>query len=410
MEFRQHRRFNLKHLVVGDVHGYHRNLRDFLRSQNVIDKKGHRINSDTIKVYCTGDLIDGQINRQGDILNLQFASEWFDAVCLGNHEMAFIGSKSYNGKHRQDRKFVETLLRLVDDEVFVPALLIPGGTMGDFLATHAGFSEYFGFDNVVDAYEYIQVMWEVAPLLDEEIAVFDWMGPARAFNYGDPTGGIFELDWSEDRNGAFNQISGHTIKTDGPIYKRFDKEGGIHWNIDVGGKHGKGLGAVLVDDVEGKVEPLFWGERHGTYKSTTSYSAEYWNPLTKSWDKNPHDTEQTTLKLVDTKEDRTREFPGWKEVSPGTWSRDKEKPIAGYLPKGSDPKVTVVESTKNGQPMVTIKSDHSDENWTRTKFRTIPMSELDDIDIKIIDDEDVLDAYREEVSRGREAKIANMLH
>jgi hypothetical protein len=51
----------------------------------VINKKGQATNRDEWKVYCTGDLIDGNINRQGDILNLEYASEWFDAVCLGNH-------------------------------------------------------------------------------------------------------------------------------------------------------------------------------------------------------------------------------------------------------------------------------------------------------------------------------------
>jgi hypothetical protein len=186
----------LKHLVVGDVHGFHRNLRDFLREQNVIDKKGNPINRDNTKVYCTGDLIDGVMNRQGDFLNLEYASRWFDAVCLGNHEMAFIGSRTFSGKRRQDRRFVNRILRLVDDGLFVPAILIPGGAYGNFLATHAGFSDYFGFETAEDAYQYLNVMWEVAPALDEEIAVFDWQGVMRSsYHYGDPTGGIFELDW-----------------------------------------------------------------------------------------------------------------------------------------------------------------------------------------------------------------------
>lgn len=360
----------MKHLIIGDVHGYHRILRKFLTEQGVIDKKGNRINRDEFKVYCTGDLCDGNINRQGDLLNMEYAAEWFDAVCLGNHEYGFMGGKHYSGKRKHDRKFLSKLLDLVDAGVYVPAILIPGGDYGDFLAVHGGFSEHFGFDTAQDAYEYIKVMWDIAPSLNEEIAIFDWQGAARAGStyYCDPTGGIFELDWAEDRNTKFNQIVGHTHHYEGPIMKEYEEHGTYHWNVDVGGKQGKGVGGVIVDDVESSVTPVFYGERYTSYKSTTS-----------------------TYKNV-----------------PVYSSPNKDR-------ASKDPKVTIKETWKNGKSTAEIILSDASTKLLETRetkelneskaaellWKELDISDLDQTVVEILDDPDVLEVYLEETRRGQ---------
>jgi hypothetical protein len=256
----------LKHLIVGDVHGYHHNLRKFLVEQGVVNKRGEAINRDEFKVYCTGDLIDGNYNRQGDLLNLEYAKEWFDAVLLGNHEYAFIGGNEFGGRRRYDRTTLMKLLQLVSDGLYVPAALVHG-----HLLVHGGFSDLFNFTSADDAYAYILAMWAAADELDEEIPIFKWQGSARSYNYGDPTGGIFELDWTEDRNPHFPQVVGHSTYYTGPIMKEY--ENGIrHWNIDVGGKTGDCVGGIILDDATSEIEIAFWGKRHeNAYKVNKTY-------------------------------------------------------------------------------------------------------------------------------------------
>lgn len=244
---------------------------------NVINKKGEAINRDKWKVYCTGDLIDGGTNRAGDILNMEYAPEWFDAVCLGNHEMAFIGGHDFGSRRKHDRKTLNLLLELIDQDIYVPSILID-----DYLLVHGGFTSRFGFESAADAHEYIKVMWKLAPDFDGEIAIFDWQGVARSYGYGDNAGSIFELDWHESRNKNFHQVVGHSTHYDGPILKECGKDDKIqHWNIDIGGKSGKCIGGIIYDDVSKEVEEVFWGERAG-YKSTiktTAWNASKANPV-----------------------------------------------------------------------------------------------------------------------------------
>lgn len=363
----------MKHLVIGDVHGYHRNLRKFLTDQGVIDKKGNRINRDEFKVYCTGDLADGNINRQGDLLNLEYAREWFDAVCLGNHEYGFLGGKHYSGKRKHDRKLLSKLIDLIDEGVYVPAILIPGGSYGDFLAVHGGFADEFGFDNAKDAYEYIKTMWDIAPSLNEEIAIFDWQGALRSGTtyYCDPTGGIFELDWNESRNTKFNQVVGHTHYSEGPMHKLYDDDNTVHWNVDVAGKQGRGLGGIIIDDVAGSVTPVFWGERKTPTVTYTSY---------------PGNTKKTTVK---------------KNNVSDSWSK---------------PKISIKETVKEGKKVhEVILNDKqletreirelNESQAAELLWKELDISDLDQTAIEILDDPDILEVYLADINRGQVEKL-----
>lgn len=337
----------MKHLVVGDVHGFHTNLRNFLFDTKVIDTSGNRIDRENLRVYCVGDLIDGDYNRSGDILNLEFAEEWFDAVCIGNHEFAFLGGKDFGTRRKHDRKTMRLLLNLIDKGVYVPAALIK-----DTLVVHGGFSERFAFENAPDAFEYIRVMWELSPDLDDDIAIFDWSGSARSVSYGDPTGGIFQLDWTEKRNSNFSQIVGHSTYYTGPVAKEYDNQI-VHWNVDVGAKVGKCIGGITLDDVTGEIETLFYGERNsdGFVKAKKTY---------------PPTGEVMTFDPKAEKEPL--------QITPATKSEKKN-----------------ASGKKHGSP--------TQESLSET-LTILPIADLTDIDLTIITDPEILQVYRDEVKRG----------
>lgn len=367
----------MKHLVVGDSHGQHRNLRKFLQVQGVIDKKGNAVNRDEFKVYCTGDLIDGGVNRQGDMANMDYAPEWFDAVVLGNHEMAFIGGHEYSSRRKHDRQTSDKLLELIDKGIYVPATLIPGGPLGDFLGVHGGFSSEFGFDNAADAYQYINVMWELAAGTGDEIAIFDWQGPGRGYyNYCDPVGGIFELDWSEKRNTKFNQVVGHSIFYDGPIVAQYGDV--THWNVDVGAKVGKGQGAVVIDDVEGSVTPIYWGERYTIGKTKKYYFTE--NKVEKEAERQ--------LSLVN----GIMRHPEYEDKIQKIID-DVDRELALELEKQDDGSYAYPGTNDRGSEF----------------FREIGIADLDDTYIELIDDPEILEVYMQEVGR-RDMTHSRFLH
>ena len=220
-----------------------------------INEFNQRINKDEIKVYCTGDLIDGGVNRQGDLLLLDYAEEWFDAVVIGNHELPFFGGPAFTGLRKYDRELRLRLLELEQKGVYVPSVVV-----GDYLLTHAGFAERWSFQTAQDADDVIRMVWRDADDTTKEVPMLDWIGPGRAAaKWANPCGGVFWADWSEVRNQKINQIVGHSTKTNGPICIKYDNA--EHWNIDVGGKYGCCLGGVVIDDIEASITPFFWGTR-----------------------------------------------------------------------------------------------------------------------------------------------------
>lgn len=243
----------MKNIIIGDVHGHFKNLRDVLLQFEAINEMNQRINRDTISVYCTGDLIDGAVNRQGDLLILDYAADWFDEIVIGNHELPFFGGPAFRGLRKYDRELQLRLLELENRGIYVPSTVVD-----DHLLVHAGLSERWSFNTAQDCDDVLRMVWRDAEESVIDIPMLDWVGPGRSA-YGNDVGGIFWLDWSEERNKNINQIVGHSTITTGPILRHNDDEGTDHWNIDVGGKYGCCLGGVILED--GKSTPFFWGHR-----------------------------------------------------------------------------------------------------------------------------------------------------
>lgn len=244
----------MRNLIIGDVHGHFDNLRKMLLEHGAINEKNERINRDTLSVYSTGDLVDGGVNRMGDLLILQYAREWFDAIVIGNHELPFFGGVSFLGLRKHDRELTRQLLQLEHEGVYVPSAVVE-----DFLLVHAGLSDRWSFKTAQDANDVIHTFWNQSEDDNKEIPMLDWVGPGRS-KVADPVGGIFWLDWTENRNRNINQVVGHSTYTHGPIIQSNGAEGTEHWNIDVGGKYGTALGGIMVEAGQPTL-PVFWGSR-----------------------------------------------------------------------------------------------------------------------------------------------------
>ncbi len=244
----------MKSIVIGDVHGHFSNLRSLLIEKGAINENNERINRDSLKVYCSGDLVDGGFNRAGDMLILEHAEEWFDGVAVGNHEWSFLGGDDFGGCRKKDRELALGLLQLEAKGVYRPALLVE-----NWLVVHAGLADRWSFRSEADALAAIEFNWTLAKEERDETPMLDWIGRVRAGKWGNPCGGIFWLDWEEDRNKHINQIVGHSTIPSGPVDINYIQEGTTHWNIDVGGKHGHGLGGVEIEN--GVATPFHWGSR-----------------------------------------------------------------------------------------------------------------------------------------------------
>lgn len=363
----------MKHLIVGDIHGYHHNLRKFLLAHGAINRKGERINRDELKVYSVGDLIDGEVNRQGDILNLEYAPEWFDAVCIGNHEYAFMGGKEFGGRRKHDRKTLNLLLNLIDDQIYVPAIIAHG-----HLLTHGGLAEHFGFLSVEDAYEYINIMWNMAPDIKSEVALFDWTGKDDTA-YGDPTSGIFYLDWTAKRNFHFPQIVGHSTYYTGPIEKKF--ENGIkHWNIDIGAKVGHGVGGVVIDEADDSITPIFWGERY----------------LDQSKNKKMYPLQGEKMQVFITESEGKKHFLTQGESG-------KKFPIVGNTHTGARNGygISTIPTPKFSQKELPPAKDYVEGDMAEIHLHRFPVESLGDVQAVVLDDPEIMQVYRDSITEGK---------
>lgn len=223
--------------------------------QGAIDENNHRINKDKLGVYCTGDLIDGGVNRLGDLLLLDYAREWFDEIVIGNHEYPFMGGPGFLGLRQHDRELQRKLLQLEYEGKYVPSTVVDG-----YLLVHAGFAKRWAFENAEDTNDVIHMLWRDAQEDKQDVPMLDWIGPYRGGKWANDTGGIFWLDWAEARNRNFNQVMGHSTLTDGPRVVRYVEQGTEHWNIDAGGKYGIGLGGIITEQGQ-PTKPVFWGRR-----------------------------------------------------------------------------------------------------------------------------------------------------
>ena len=275
-------------MVIGDCHGHFTNLRSFLIEQGAINEDNQRINRDSLRVYCTGDLIDGGVNRTGDLLILEYASEWFDEIVIGNHEWPFFGGLKFMGLRQHDRELMLKLMQLEAEGKYVPSTVV-----NDTLLVHGGLAKRWSFKSAQDANDVLRMLWDTSQEETKDIPMLDWIGPART-KYANETGGIFWLDWEEDRNTNFNQVVGHSTYVNGPLVVHY-ANGVEHWNIDVGGKYGYSLGGVIIEEGQ-PTKPVFWGSRiRITYKKPTDEELTVEDEAEDLWENDDLDPDGTEM-------------------------------------------------------------------------------------------------------------------
>lgn len=234
--------------VFGDVHGQIGLLKGLLLKAGLLERIGETAQFRrcgrrdlAARVISIGDLVDGrQFFDWADRRLLEVAPEWMDCALVGNHELSFLGGLEFSGiwddeAHSLRRRLVE----LEQAGFYVPALV-----EGRTLLTHAGLSSSFPYESAVAALQGILACWR------SERAEMLVSGCSDQYGRGgiDPAGGICWLDWGEQRNPRFSQIVGHSI-LDLPEPSQLELgEGIVHTNLDLGGKHGKRLAGVFLED------------------------------------------------------------------------------------------------------------------------------------------------------------------
>lgn len=223
-------------VVVPDVHGNLEILVGLLKAAGAVDERLERLPG--VRVVGVGDIIHGTLkSEEGDIACLELAERLFDCSLLGNHEAAVIGLTGFDGVWRQGP--VASMVRsLVFRGFFVPALL-----EGDTLLTHGGVAPEFAAATAKETYAKIMDAWGDGP----DTSLFTAISHPERTSYPEPVGGIFWLDWREQRATGFSQVVGHTPLEDAELQ---DLGEVFHLNVDAGGKGGRKLVAAVLEDGE----------------------------------------------------------------------------------------------------------------------------------------------------------------
>lgn len=223
-------------VVVPDVHGNPDILLGLLEAAGAIDANGKRLPG--VRVVGVGDIVHGTLkSEEGDIACLELAERLFDCSLLGNHEAAVVGLTDFNEVWRGGP--VASMVRsLIFRGFFVPALL-----EGETLLTHGGVAPGFAAPTAKETYEKIMDAWGDGP----DGALFTAISHPERTTRPDPAGGIFWLDWREERATAFSQVVGHTPIGDAEL---IDLGEVFHLNVDAGGKGGRKLVAAVLEDGE----------------------------------------------------------------------------------------------------------------------------------------------------------------
>lgn len=223
-----------KTVVVGDIHGNPQLLHDLLLSAGAIDDKGERIPG--VRALGLGDIINGTMDsEEGDIACLKDAERWLEHSLIGNHEAALLGLTVFDGMWAGGP--VPSAVRsLTFKGFFLPALL-----EGNTLLVHGGIPPGLAKENAEETYRAIYAAWGKNPHSD----FFNAVSSPKRTHYPAEEGGIFWLDWEEERAEHISQIAGHTPLAEPEL---LDKGRTFHLNLDIRGhSKGRGAAAVLID-------------------------------------------------------------------------------------------------------------------------------------------------------------------
>lgn len=231
----------MRTIVVGDLHGDHRNCYHLLRREGVIDPNGER--EPGWRVVQVGDLIHGGHHEHERDLIMTKKLGWFDVVLVGNHEAPHVwpeaGFERFAGMTPVPTRVTHVLRGCKAASV-----------VGDHLVTHAGLQPLLAVQLGVPASArgaaaFLNERWRQRTRTTRHDPLFDWIGRRRGGDNAD--GGVLWNDWRDlawSADWPVKQIVGHTPR---PTLFEQDPTGHL-WCVDAGAALSGSVAALIVDD------------------------------------------------------------------------------------------------------------------------------------------------------------------
>lgn len=196
----------MKNVIISDIHGDYKKLKELLMKRGIIDEKGKRIIEEEDKrIISIGDLAScSEDDLNGDLKCLRKVGIWIDVLLMGNHEYPYINPMITWSKFHYYKKIHEELLRIDSEKRLQPAIVVK-----DYLVSHAGWDK--------DNHPYINTATEALNAIQDRLSYEGWsnrwfsaIGKSRTDNqYAPKHGGILWEDFNDLRS-SFPQIVGHT--------------------------------------------------------------------------------------------------------------------------------------------------------------------------------------------------------
>ncbi len=200
----------MKYVIISDVHGQYKALKQALIDAGVLNEEGKRYTDADNRCFTIsiGDLANCAGDKEErDVKCLQKIGDWIDVLIMGNHEYGYFNQFAcFNGFEFDQR--VKDELKRIDAE----GRLKPSYVAKDILISHAGWDKSLHpyINNAKDAHNYI------LDKLSREgwrSPIFSAVGKTRSnHNPREPKhGGILWEDFNDLRS-PFPQIVGHTSR------------------------------------------------------------------------------------------------------------------------------------------------------------------------------------------------------
>jgi hypothetical protein len=220
----------MRTLVIGDVHGHFDRISLLLEREGIIDPNGNRIRNDC-KVIQLGDL--GHFGKDGsptgDMLCYEYADEWFDGICWGNHDRPTIDGGSVFAGYVPPVRATENYIRTLMSKNKIRMAWAANG----YVLTHAGLHTHFTSRAASPADRIPRDIRmnprKVARWVNENRTYWHYISTIRGGKH--PFGGPLWRDACESLNNYFPQVFGHSARDK---VRKYHKAAGTSYCVDIG--------------------------------------------------------------------------------------------------------------------------------------------------------------------------------
>ncbi len=198
----------MKYVIISDVHGQYKALKQALIDAGVLNEEGKRYTDADNRCFTisVGDLANCAGNKEErDVKCLQKVGDWIDVLLMGNHEYGYFNKFGCFNGFEFDQRVKDEILRIDAEKRLKPSFLAK-----DILISHAGWDKSLHpyIDNAKDAHNYIQERFGYEGWNSR---IFSAVGKTRGGPREPKHGGILWEDFNDLRS-PFPQIVGHTCR------------------------------------------------------------------------------------------------------------------------------------------------------------------------------------------------------